>query len=162
MRPITSKQRRQAFSLIELVIVVVIIGIIAAIAIPRLSRGSAGAADAALIGDLAVMRSSIDLYITEHTGTTPTLANFENQMLLYSDIAGATNSAKGGAFIYGPYLRAIPPLPVGALKGSNGIKAMPADGLGTAGWAYSPGPAQILANTAVAETDDSGKPYNTY
>jgi prepilin-type N-terminal cleavage/methylation domain-containing protein len=72
-------ESRRAFSLIELVIVVVIIGIIAAIAIPRLSRGAAGAADAALIGDLAVMRSSIDLYVTEHQGLYPTLALFDSQ-----------------------------------------------------------------------------------
>ena len=87
MGPILSQRSRRAFSLIELVIVVVIIGIIAAIAIPRLSRGSEGAADAALIGDLAVMRSAIDLFSTEHPGSPPLEATFENQMLLYSDAA---------------------------------------------------------------------------
>lgn len=160
MRPIENRSRQRAFSLIELVIVVVIIGIIAAIAIPRLSRGSEGAADSALIGDLAVMRSAIDLYDTEHTGTKPTLTNFENQMLLYSDASGNTNSTKGGAFIYGPYLRAVPPLPVPPNKGSTTVKAPPADGIGTEGWTYDQGTGEIRANSV--ETDAAGDFYNTY
>jgi len=162
MGPIPSDRPRRAFSLIELVIVVVIIGIIAAIAIPRLSRGSEGAADAALIGDLAVMRSSIDLFSTEHPGFPPLEANFEAQMLDYSDPVGNTSSVKGGSFIYGPYLRAIPPLPVGLMKGNTGIKVPPADGAGTEGWVYDEGTQQIIANTAVGEVDASGKKYNEY
>ncbi len=154
--------RARAFSLIELVIVVVIIGIIAAIAIPRLSRGSAGAADAALIGDLAVMRSSVDLYVTEHVGSYPGLLTFKSQMTLYSNAAGGTAMSKGGAFIYGPYLRAIPPLPIGAMRGETSLKAAPADGAGGYGWVYDQANGNVLANTSGAEVDDSGKPYNTY
>ena len=162
MHPMIVRLRSRAFSLIELIIVVVIIGIIAAIAIPRLSRGAAGAADSALIADLAIMRSAIDLFITEHTGTRPTLANFDNQMELFSDIAGATAASKGGAFIYGPYLRAVPALPVGARKGSKLVKGPPADGTGTEGWVYDQATGNIQANCAATELDDSGTPYNTY
>ncbi len=150
----------RAFSLIELVIVVVIIGIIAAIAIPRLSRGAAGAADAALIGDLAVMRSGIDLYSTEHVGDLPTLADIVSQMTQFTDINGNASATKGGLFIYGPYIRQIPPLPVGTQKGQTNIKAAPADGAGAFGWVYSSG--LVFPNTAAGEVDDSGKPYNTY
>ncbi len=150
----------RAFSLIELVIVVVIIGIIAAIAIPRLSRGAAGAADAALIGDLAVMRAGIDLYETEHVGDQPTLASFVSQMTQFTDLNGNTNPTKTGLFIYGPYVRQIPPLPVGAQKAQTKVKSPPADGLGGYGWIYSSG--MIQSNTAVGEVDDSGKPYDTY
>ena len=154
--------RARAFSLIELVIVVVIIGIIAAIAIPRLSRGSAGAADSALMGDLAVMRSSIDLYVTEHVGSYPALVTFENQMTLYTNAAGLANPVKGGAYIYGPYLRAIPPLPVGAQRGEFSVKALPADGTAGFGWAYDATNGDIHANTADAEVDESGDQYNKY
>ncbi len=153
---------RQAFSLIELVIVVVIIGIIAAIAIPRLSRGSAGAADAALIGDLAVMRSSIDLYETEHQGLFPTLLAFDAQMTQYSDLNGNTNATKTGLFIYGPYLRAVPTLPVGARRGETALKVPPADGAAGFGWVYDVAVGSIVANCTFAETDDAGTPYNTY
>jgi len=157
---LSNGRNHRAFSLIELVIVVVIIGIIAAIAIPRLSRGAAGAAEAALIGDLTVIRASIDLYTTEHVGGLPTLANFVSQMIQFSDVNGNTSATKTGLFIYGPYLRQIPPLPVGAQKGRTGIKASPADGVGAFGWVYSSG--MIFANTAAGEVDASGKPYNTY
>ena len=113
-----------------------------------------------LIGDLTVIRASIDLYTTEHVGGLPTLANFVSQMIQFSDVNGNTSATKTGLFIYGPYLRQIPPLPVGAQKGLTGIKASPADGVGAFGWTYSSG--MIFANTAAGEVDDSGKPYNTY
>src|SRR5688572_23524823 len=108
---------RKGFSLIELVIVVVIIGIIAAIAIPRMSRGTAGAGDSALSGNLNVLRNAIELYTTEHNGALPT-ASIENQLTMYSNDAGATQATKDVAsgFIYGPYLRKVPPISVGSLK----------------------------------------------
>ena len=99
----------RAFSLIELVIVVVIIGIIAAIAVPRLSRGVEGAAESAILGDLAVVRGSIDLYVTEHRGAGPW--NFESQMTEYTDLNGNTSAVQVSPFIYGPYLRAVPENP---------------------------------------------------
>ena len=70
-----TRNRFAGFSLIELVIVVVIIAIIGAIAIPKMSRGAAGAGDSALIQDLSVLRSALDLYQTENGGNYPTLAN---------------------------------------------------------------------------------------
>ena len=115
-----TNRRRRGFSLLELVIVVVIVGIIAAIAIPRMSRGSAGAADSALSGNLAVLRNAIDLYGAEHDGTLPGATTIANQLTLYTTSAGATSATKTGAYIYGPYVRTIPALPVGAKKGENG------------------------------------------
>ena len=153
------KRVNRAFSLIELIIVVVIIGIIAAIAIPRMSRGAAGAADSSLAGSLAVMRSGLDIYAAEHGGAFPALATFVNQMTLYTDVNGATNAAKGGAFIYGPYLRKVPPLPVGTERGETGITGVA--GTVAMGWVYDGAAGTILANT-VLEADDSGKLYNTY
>ncbi len=154
----SNPRRKRAFSLIELVIVVVIIGIIAAIAIPRMSRGAEGAADAALIGDLAVMRSAIDLFVTEHTGQEPSSAlNFEAEMTGNTNLAGTAGAGPG--FIYGPYLRAVPPLPVGTVnKGENGVTAL----AGTAGfgWVYDSANETIVANTA--SVDANGDPYNGY
>ncbi len=156
----TSNARRyRGFSLIELVIVVVIIGIIAAIAIPRMSRGAEGAADGALKADLAVMRSAVDLFVTEDVGTSPSSAGtFGAEMTGKTDINGTAGAGPG--FIYGPYLRAIPPLPVGTNKGTTLVKAIPADGAGGAGWAYDVATGDILENSV--DTDVHGKPYNTY
>jgi general secretion pathway protein G len=155
-------KRATAFSLVELVIVVVIIAIIGAIAIPRMSRGAAGAADSALIGDLKVMRSAIDLYANEHGGTFPATGTIANQLTQYTDDAGSAQSSKDSTHIYGPYLRVIPSLPVGAKKGQNGISN--ATGA-TIGWIYNSTDGTIRANTTDAsptEADVTGKNYSLY
>lgn len=139
---------RRGFSLIELVIVIAILGIIAAVAVPRMSQGSAGAAEASLKVNLATLRSAIEVYQAEHNGTFPTAANFADQMTLYSDISGNTNATKGGAFVYGPYMRAIPALPVGDNAGNTGVAAADATGVG---WIYDAATGDISANTAADE-----------
>lgn len=149
---------RRAFSLIELVIVVVIIGIIGAIAIPRMSRGSEGAADSAVAANLAVLRNAIDLYATEHGGAFPALATFEDQMTKYTDAAGTVSATKTTTAIYGPYLRSVPPLPVGVNKGKNTLAAAYAANVG---WVYTETTGVIIAGTST-EKDKTEKAYNTY
>jgi general secretion pathway protein G len=144
---------------LELVIVVVIIGIIAAIAIPRMSRGAAGASDSALCGNLAVLRNAIDLYAAEHNGTYPVLATLGDQLTKYSDAAGATADTKDPNHPYGPYVRAIPPLPVGADKGKTSFVASYTAGNG---WVYDAVNGKISANCADTEVDATNKKYNSY
>ena len=158
------KQSKNGFSLVELVIVVVIIAIIGAIAIPRLSRGAAGAADSSLVGDLAVLRNAIDLYAVEHNNVFPAGATFENQLTLFSNDAGATNATKTSVFKYGPYIRKIPPLPVGTNKGETGIAVDGTDTLGDAGfgWFYNATSGSITANLADGEQDESNVDYNDF
>ena len=153
------KQRRSGFSLLELVIVIVIMGIVAAVAIPRMSRGSAGAADAALSGNLAVLRNAIDMYAGEHNGTNPTAANIADQLTLYTSNTGATQATKDSTYIYGPYLRKVPSLPVGAEKGSTNIAAAAASGVG---WVYTAATGAIQANTTASEKDSANKKYSDY
>ena len=150
---------RLGFSLLELVIVVVILGIISAIAIPRLSRGASGAADSALSSNLAVLRNAIDLYAAEHQGNFPALADFEDQLLLYSDINGNTNASPSAVFLFGPYLRAIPPLPVGTKTGQVGVDS--AIGA-TIGWIYDENTGAITAALAATEVDSQNRAYNSY
>jgi type II secretory pathway pseudopilin PulG len=138
--------------------VVAIIAILAAIGIPRMSRGSKGANDSALSGDLAVLRNAIDLYAAEHGGTTPGAATIADQLTLYTDASGATSATKTGAYIYGPYVRKIPPVPVGPKKGSSGIAAL--DGAGV-GWLYDSSTGKIAGNTGT-DTDDAGTLYSAY
>ncbi len=149
--------RRWGFSLLEVVIVVAIIAILAAIGIPRMSRGSKGANDSAVSGDLAVLRNAIDLYATEHGGAFPTAANINEQLTMYTDASGATGS-KDATHIYGPYLRSVPPLPVGANKGQSKIAAVTAADVG---WIYVATTGVITANTTT-EADDAGKLYSAY
>jgi len=162
---------RQGFSLIELVIVVVIIGIIAAIAIPRMSRGTAGAADSAVSGNLNVLRNAIELYATEHGGQFPgnhATATIDNQLTQYTDDAGATSATKTGAFIYGPYLRKVPPVTVGPVKSdptkNTVIKVGTVDTVDASpatGWLYNKSTGTIKANVPT-EVDQSGKLYSDY
>ena len=158
-----ANQKRRGFSLIELVIVVVIIAIIAAIAVPKMSRGAAGASDAALLQNLSQMRSSIDLFVTEHGGAYPsnTPATFVSQLLQFTDASGATSPTKTTTHIYGPYLKAIPPLPVGTLKGLSTVTYNASGpGTGTFGWCYDG--TSIWANLPAAEVDTKNQAYNTY
>ncbi|MBX3384270.1 MAG: prepilin-type N-terminal cleavage/methylation domain-containing protein [Phycisphaeraceae bacterium] len=154
-------RRRAAFSLIELVIVVVIIGILAAIAVPRMSRGAAAASDSALSANLSVIRSAIELYQTEHGGSYPALADLEKALTQYTNAAGTSFGEKDVAEgrIFGPYLRTVPSLPVGANKGKTGFAAT----LGTtSGWVYDAATGTVRANCADSEVDARGVKYNTY
>ena len=116
---VAAKRNRNSrgFSLIELVIVVVIMGVIAAIAIPRLSRGARTAGGSALKSNLAALRNSIELYAAEHDGNYPG-ATIAAQLTQYSNFTGGTTSVtKTATEVYGPYLKDIPPQPVGTNKG---------------------------------------------
>jgi len=151
---------RRAFSLIELVIVVVILGIIGAIAIPRMSRGAAGAADSALVSDLAVLRNAIDLFAAEHGGSYPVFADMPDALVSYSDVIGTDVGTKSTTRIYGPYLRAIPNLPVGTNKSQSAFVAT--QGGSAAGWVYDDTTGQVTANLPALEADVAGVDYNTY
>ena len=160
----TLTRRKRGFSLVELVIVIVIIGIIAAIAVPRISRGARGASDAALRGDLAALRNAIDLYAAEHNGSFPTVADFEAQLTTYTDVMGADTTTKDSTHIFGPYLKAIPGLPVagegttGGAIGDTGVSV--GDGAGV-GWIYNATSGDIVANTNTAD-DEAGTLYSDY
>jgi general secretion pathway protein G len=151
--------RRWGFSLLEVVIVVAIIAILAAIGIPRMSRGARGANDSALTGDLATLRNAIDLYAAEHVGAYPTAADCNDQLTQYTNAAGTVNATKTTEFIYGPYVRTIPPLPVGAKKGKSGIETATGAGVG---WIYDAAEGKVHANTAADEKDEAGKAYSAY
>jgi len=158
-----TRARAMGFSLIELVIVVVIIAIIGAIAIPRLSRGSAGAADSALVGNLRVLRSATDLYATEHGGTYPAITDLPTALTQYSNDVGTFSATKSTSFPYGPYLRVIPNLPVGANKNLNTFTATaPGATTASAGWYYDVTTGTVKANCADTEKDGKNVAYNTY
>jgi prepilin-type N-terminal cleavage/methylation domain-containing protein len=169
----------RAFSLVELVVVIVIIAVIAAIAIPRFSRGAAGADESALMGNLATLRQALELYGAEHggdypgkngdggTGAAGSEAAMVNQLIMFSDVDGKVSDSKDTTYKYGPYVRAgMPPLPVGANRGSRTVKlddsAPPAvDISGGYGWIYNQDTGEIIAN---ADDTDSGgsRTYDEY
>jgi general secretion pathway protein G len=149
--------RTRAFSLVELTIVVVIIGVLAAIAIPRMSRGSSAANESALTTNLAMLRSAIDLYQSDHNGAFPSATTIAAQLTQYTDETGLTSAVRTPVYAYGPYLRSIPALPVGAKKGRTKISATNAADVG---WIYDAALGTIVA--AAAETDEAGKAFSAY
>ena len=167
----TTGHARRGFSLIELVIVVVIIGIIAAIAIPRMSRGSAGAADSALAQNLSILRNAMDMYQTEHNGIYPAVSGsvtVPDLLLKYSNIDGTAVSATkdtANGIVYGPYLRTVPPITVGANKGKNGIAVSNTAGTAptataTTAWLYNSVDGTIAPNAS--GNDSAGRAYASY
>ena len=157
------KTRNRAFSLVELVIVLVTIAVIAAIAIPRLTRAASSAGAAALKSDLAALRNAIELYRAEHEGVFPAVDRFEDQMTKFSNLMGdafATSADVANGIIYGPYLQAIPPLPVGARKGQTGVTLN--DNAAGFGWIYDQTTGEIKAYTTVDERGQDGKRYDRY
>jgi prepilin-type N-terminal cleavage/methylation domain-containing protein len=146
------------FSLIEVVVVVVILAAIAAIAIPRLSRGTQGSVEAAVARDVQVLQKAIDLYAAEHNGAFPNGAMVADQLTLHSDAAGSTSQSKTPPYSFGPYLRKVPPVPVGPNKGSRNISTAPGVGVG---WIYDPTEGTITANTAQVPTTTAPAPPST-
>ena len=156
------KAPHYAFSLVELVIVLVIVGVIAAIAVPRLTRGATNAARTAVRSDLASLRNAIELYRAEHEGSFPTLNSFTAQMVHFSNVGGtsfATSADVGNGIVYGPYLAAIPPLPVGVRKGAMGVAGANAADVG---WIYNETTGVIRPNTTLTEVDSSAVLYRNY
>ena len=136
---------RSAFTLVELVMVVTIIGIVAAIAVPRVSTAASRASENALQATIANVRRAVDTFYAEHgrypgynaaTGLPDNNA-FADQLLLYSDVQGATRATYGYPYIYGPYLRApFPKNPTNELDSVH-VKASPSDAdpaTGSVGW----------------------------
>jgi prepilin-type N-terminal cleavage/methylation domain-containing protein len=159
----TVTQRKKAFSLVELVIVIVIIGIIAAIAVPRISRGAKGASDSAIRADLTLLRNAIDLYAAEHNGNFPTIAKFTEQVTTYTNVAGDDVATKDATHIFGPYLKAVPGLPVagvGTTGGKVGDKGVAAADAANIGWLYTAATGNIASNTGTA-ADEAGLVYAT-
>ncbi len=158
---------RSAFSLVELVVVIVIIGIIAAMAIPRLSRGSAGASSSAVAGNLAVLRNAINLYAAEHNNKFPghDSGDAADHLTMYTDASGGTSATRTGNFIFGPYIVAVPPMPIGNKSAPTGIaidatNSPPQTTAGNDGWVYNPNTGEIIANTT--DTDEAGKAFSAY
>jgi prepilin-type N-terminal cleavage/methylation domain-containing protein len=152
-------KRCAGFTFLELVIVIGIIGVLSAIAIPRIDRGSASAGESALSGDLAVLRNVIDLYAIEHANAFPAAVSFEAQLTLYTDIGGGTSITRTATHVYGPYLRNIPRLPVGSMKGKTTVAANPGKDVG---WTYNAEDGTIRPNTSSTESDTYGKLYSNY
>lgn len=173
MQPINSPPHR-GFSLVELILVIIILGCIAAIAIPRIGRATEGSSEAALRADLRTFRTAIDMYRVEHDDIVPGLRDaggtgmengeaFKRQLTWFTSKEGKASQTHDTTYYLGPYLQAIPPLPVGKNAGSGTVIttnsfSTPGTQAGY-GWEYEHYYGRIRANCAVAEIGSDGTPY---
>jgi len=152
-------RHHRAFTLVEVLIVVIILGIIGTIIIGLFANSAGDAAAKALKDDLRSIRSALQLYIAQHD-SYPATGTFEAEMTMFTDGTGATSATKTATHIYGPYILAMPPLPVGTEKGETGVTTTTyATGFG---WGYDDATGEFRANLPDTDVDADGVAYNTY
>lgn len=109
MRHTSLRNRRNAFTLVELLIVIIIIAVLAAIAIPKFSNSTTRSKESALRSNLKLVRNAVELFRAD-TGLLP------RQL---SDLAATTAPAQGldstataanisSSDWRGPYLQTLP------------------------------------------------------
>jgi len=153
--------KQGGFTLVELLIVTIILAILAAIVVPQFASTTDDARAAAFDGNLAGLRSAVELYRQQHgeypgfaAAAAATCVNganevsaigapaFVTQMTRYTDAAGsACTGTDPNQFRYGPYLKdGMPDNPLGDPP-SNVIVVVTAGVLGlttagTEGWRF--------------------------
>jgi prepilin-type N-terminal cleavage/methylation domain-containing protein len=173
--PCGGTAQHPAFSLVELVIVVTILGLVAAIAVPRFSRASQGSTEAALQSDLKHLRHAIELYAVEHRDEWPALRGagdgvgphtgeaFRRHIIWSTNENHEAVETRDAAHPLGPYLRAIPPLPLGSNAGNRNVATTNTfstpGGQADAGWEYEHYFGNIRANLPAEEIGSNGVPY---
>lgn len=134
--PFSFPKPRRAFTLIEMVVVVLILGIVAAVAVPRMFNTADTAGENATRQQLALLRTSIELYRSTNGVYPP----------------GSDLSAELQPFLRGPF----PAPQLGTVRGLRGVLI---DGDGDAavaaqavnppdgnGWVYKPSNGDIKLN----------------
>jgi type II secretory pathway pseudopilin PulG len=140
--------RKGIFSLLELAVVLTVLLIVATIVAPRMTRGAASSPQLpaqVLTGQLRSLRAALTAYARDHGGQYPDADHVARQLTQFTDWAGRPNPTRQGEFRWGPYLREIPPLPVGSNHSNATIRRADAKS-DPAGWLYDPRTGNITPN----------------
>jgi len=166
--------KKNGFTLIELIIVVTILGIMAAIVLPTFQGNVATAKESASKTNLMTIRTQIELYKLQHNGYPPGYINGSGADISAVPIqfTGTTridglpsdNPVPSDPFLYGPYLKKIPPNPFNKLSAITYVAEATAfsaavDGT-SGGWLYKKETGEIAMNWT--GTDSEGVAYYDY
>ena len=147
-----SKNRRNAFTLIEVLIVVIIMAVLAATIIPQFSSSTKDAKESNVKFNLQTMRTQLEMYKEHHMGKYPPAANsddFKKQMTQKSKQDTTLDTAGP----YGPYIQGD--IPANPMNASNAVVvvtgdvAEPTAATGSSdGWQYNPTHGWFYPNNA--------------
>lgn len=163
-------QLRRGFTLVEVLIVVVILGILAATVLPQFTSASEDAKESALVQDLQMLRSQIELYKFQHNGKYPAQglvdsAKFKDALMLASKADGTTAAVGTAGYALGPYIVGqLPPSPYNGGRGvrviitditASAVNEAELDGTELVGWIYNSVTGQLKANATGTTKDGS-------
>jgi type II secretion system protein G len=154
------KMKKKAFTLVELILVITILGILAALVMPTFQGNIATAKESAAKSDLMAFRTQIELYKLQHNQYPPGYANGAGtsvdtmalQLIGTTTVTGlaSPSTIPTDPFLYGPYMKKIPPNPFNNLSTIAYVAEATAfsaavDGT-SSGWLYKKETAQIVMN----------------
>ncbi len=147
------RDRRSAFTLIEVLIVVVIMAVLAATIIPQFSSSTKDAKVSSLKFNMHTLRSQIELYKVHHLGDYPAVTDAAlPQLTGATDVDGKTGTS-GTDYPYGPYVDND--LPANPFDGKNAVTAVSLSGAkptaasgSDGGWQYDVATGAIWPNDA--------------
>jgi type II secretion system protein G len=166
--------KKKAFTLVELILVITILGILAALVMPTFQGNIATAKESAAKSDLMALRTQIELYKLQHNqyppgyvnGVGTDIATLVLQLTATSTVTGivSPSTIPTDPFLYGPYIKKIPPNPFNKLSTIAYVAEATAfsaavDGT-SSGWLYKKETAEIVMNWT--GTDKEGVNYYDY